>query len=62
MILRRYGRIRGQIDAIQALEEDADSRALPQQATACRAAPGGFIAEMIENHIRGRAPSRLRKS
>jgi DNA-binding FrmR family transcriptional regulator len=52
---RRLGRIRGQVEAIQrALEEDATSNALLQQATACRGALDGFIAEVIEDHIRER--------
>lgn len=54
-LLRRLGRIRGQVEAIQrALEEDASSKALLQQATACRGALEGFIAEVIEDHIRER--------
>ncbi len=52
-LLRRLGRIRGQIEAIQrALEEDASCASLLQQATACRGALDGFIAEVIEDHIR----------
>lgn len=52
-LLRRLGRIRGQVEAIQrALEEGASTRALLQQATACRGALDGFIAEVIEDHIR----------
>jgi FrmR/RcnR family transcriptional regulator, repressor of frmRAB operon len=50
---RRLGRIRGQVEAIQrALDEDARCAALLQQATACRGALDGFIAEVIEDHIR----------
>jgi len=52
-LVRRLGRIRGQVEAIQrALEEDASSAAVLQQATACRGALEGFIAEVIEDHIR----------
>ena len=52
-LLRRLGRIRGQLEAIQrALEEDASCASLLQQATACRGALDGFIAEVIEDHIR----------
>jgi DNA-binding FrmR family transcriptional regulator len=52
-LLRRLGRIRGQVEAIQrALEEGASTKALLQQATACRGALDGFIAEVIEDHIR----------
>lgn len=54
-LARRLGRIRGQVEALQrALEEDAGSKALLQQATACRGALEGFIAEVIEDHIRDR--------
>ncbi len=50
---RRLGRIRGQVEAIQrALDEDASCASLLQQATACRGALDGFIAEVIEDHIR----------
>jgi DNA-binding FrmR family transcriptional regulator len=52
-LLRRLGRIRGQVEAVQrALEEDASCAAILQQATACRGALDGFIAEVIEDHIR----------
>lgn len=54
-LLRRLGRIPGQVQALErALEEDAGSKALLQQATACRGALDGFIAEVIEDHIRDR--------
>jgi DNA-binding FrmR family transcriptional regulator len=54
-LLRRLGRIRGQVEAVQrALEEDASCAAVLQQATACRGALDGFIAEVIEDHIRSR--------
>jgi FrmR/RcnR family transcriptional regulator, repressor of frmRAB operon len=54
-LLRRLGRIRGQVQALErALEEDAGSKTLLQQATACRGALDGFIAEVIEDHIRDR--------
>jgi len=54
-LLRRLSRIRGQVEALQrALEEDAGSKSLLQQATACRGALDGFIAEVIEDHIRDR--------
>jgi FrmR/RcnR family transcriptional regulator, repressor of frmRAB operon len=52
-LIKRLGRIRGQVDAIQrALEGDAATAAILQQATACRGALDGFIAEVIEDHIR----------
>ncbi len=38
----------------RALEDDASSVAVLQQATACRGALDGFIAEVIEDHIRER--------
>jgi DNA-binding FrmR family transcriptional regulator len=52
-LLRRLGRIRGQVEAIQrAIDADASCAAVLQQATACRGALDGFIAEVIEDHIR----------
>jgi FrmR/RcnR family transcriptional regulator, repressor of frmRAB operon len=54
-LINRLGRIRGQVTAIQrALEGDASTSAVLQQATACRGALDGFIAEVIEDHIRER--------
>ena len=54
-LLQRLKRIGGQVEAIQrALEGDASSSAVLQQATACRGALDGFIAEVIEDHIRER--------
>jgi len=52
-LLNRMKRIRGQLDAIQRiLEADGTCSAVLQQATACRGALDGFIAEVIEDHIR----------
>ena len=52
-LLQRLSRIRGQVEAMRrALEGDATSTAVLQQATACRGALDGFIAEVIEGHIR----------
>jgi DNA-binding FrmR family transcriptional regulator len=52
-LLKRLKRIRGQVEAIQrALERDANSVSVLQQATACRGALDGFIAEVLEDHIR----------
>ncbi len=52
-LLQRLNRIRGQVEAMhRALEQDATSTAVLQQATACRGALDGFIAEVIEDHIR----------
>jgi FrmR/RcnR family transcriptional regulator, repressor of frmRAB operon len=54
-LLLRLGRIRGQVEAIRrALERDAGCAAVLQQATACRGAMDGFIAEVLEDHIRER--------
>jgi DNA-binding FrmR family transcriptional regulator len=54
-LLKRLNRIRGQIEAIRrALDGEASSAAILQQATACRGALDGFIAEVIEDHIRDR--------
>ena len=52
--VKRLSRIRGQVDALQRAitEQDAPSAKLLQQATACRGAMDGFIAEVIEDHIR----------
>lgn len=52
---KRLGRIRGQIEAVRrSVDADASSSAILQQATACRGALDGFIAEVIEDHIRDR--------
>ncbi len=53
-LVKRLSRIRGQVDALQraVTEQDAPSAKLLQQATACRGAMDGFIAEVIEDHIR----------
>jgi DNA-binding FrmR family transcriptional regulator len=49
----RLKRIRGQIEAIErAVDADNECSAVLQQATACRGAIDGFIAELIEDHIR----------
>ena len=54
-LLMRLRRIRGQLDAVERLiEEDASCANILQQATACRGALDGFIAEVIEDHIRER--------
>jgi FrmR/RcnR family transcriptional regulator, repressor of frmRAB operon len=54
-LVKRLGRIRGQMEAIRrALERDATSSAVLQQATACRGAMAGFIAEVPEEHSRER--------
>jgi len=52
-LLLRLRRLRGQVEAIEravnANEECAD---VLRQATSCRGALDGFIAEVIEDHIR----------
>ncbi|MBV8592729.1 MAG: metal/formaldehyde-sensitive transcriptional repressor [Caulobacteraceae bacterium] len=52
-LLNRLKRIRGQVEAIaRAVEADRECAGVLQQATACRGALDGFIAEVIEDHIR----------
>ncbi len=51
-LLNRLRRLRGQIEAIErAVGEDHECARVLQQATACRGAMDGFIAEVIEDHI-----------
>jgi len=52
-LVKRLRRLRGQIEAIErAVENDQECVGVLQQATACRGAMDGFIAEVIEDHIR----------
>ena len=52
-LLNRLRRIRGQLEAIErAVNEETECARVLQQATACRGAMDGFIAEVIEDHIR----------
>lgn len=52
-LLNRVRRIRGQLDAVErALLQEAGCAAVLQQATACRGALDGLIAEVVEDHIR----------
>jgi DNA-binding FrmR family transcriptional regulator len=52
-LLNRLRRLRGQIEAIErAVGEDQECSRVLQQATACRGALDGFIAEVMEDHIR----------
>lgn len=52
-LLNRLRRLRGQIEAIErAVVEDQECTRVLQQATACRGALDGFIAEVMEDHIR----------
>lgn len=52
-LLNRLRRLRGQIAAIErAVETDEECAGVLQQAASCRGALDGFIAEVIEDHIR----------
>lgn len=52
-LLNRLKRLRGQIEAIERAVGAGDECAnVLRQATACRGAMDGFIAEVIEDHIR----------
>lgn len=52
-LLNRLRRLRGQIEAIErAVGEDEECARVLQQATACRGALDGFIAQVMEDHIR----------
>lgn len=52
-LLNRLRRIRGQVEAMErSLDQDDECARVLQQATACRGALDGFIAEVIEDHIR----------
>ena len=52
-LLNRLKRLRGQIEAIErAVGTDQECADVLQQATSCRGALDGFIAEVIEDHIR----------
>lgn len=52
-LLNRLRRLKGQLDALErAVDADSECARVLQQATACRGALDGFIAEVIEDHIR----------
>jgi DNA-binding FrmR family transcriptional regulator len=52
-LLNRLRRIKGQVEAMErSLDQDDECARVLQQATACRGALDGFIAEVIEDHIR----------
>lgn len=52
-LLNRLRRLRGQIEALErAVNTDEECSGVLQQATSCRGALDGFIAEVIEDHIR----------
>lgn len=52
-LLNRLKRLKGQVEALErAVVEDKECTRVLQQATSCRGALDGFIAEVIEDHIR----------
>lgn len=52
-LLNRLKRLRGQIEGIErAVGADSERARVLQQATSCRGALDGFIAEVIEDHVR----------
>lgn len=52
-LLNRVRRLRGQIEAMErAVEADEECANVLRLATSCRGALDGFIAEVIEDHIR----------
>lgn len=52
-LINRLRRMRGQLEAMEReLNGDCNCTKVLQQATACRGALEGFIAEVIEDHIR----------
>jgi DNA-binding FrmR family transcriptional regulator len=52
-LLNRLRRLRGQVEALErAVDADEECPNVLQQATSCRGALDGFIAEVIEDHIR----------
>ncbi|HUO95229.1 MAG TPA: metal/formaldehyde-sensitive transcriptional repressor [Steroidobacteraceae bacterium] len=52
-LLNRLRRLRGQIEAIErAVEADEECAGVLRQSTSARGALDGFIAEVIEDHIR----------
>src|ERR1700727_282009 len=64
-LLNRLKRMRGQIEAMErAVDAENECATVLQQATACRGALDGFIAEVIEDHIREHMldPSAVRDS
>lgn len=51
-LILRIKRIRGQLNAAEkALQEEAECTELLHNLTACRAAMGSLIAELLEGHI-----------
>lgn len=52
-LLQRLRRLRGQIEAIErSVNAEQECADVLRQATSCRGALDGFIAEVIEDHIR----------
>jgi DNA-binding FrmR family transcriptional regulator len=52
-LMNRVRRIKGQVASIErALDEEADCYRVLQQVAACRGALNGFMAELLESHIR----------
>lgn len=52
-LITRVRRIKGQVESIErALSEEADCHEVLQQVAACRGALNGFMAELVEGHIR----------
>jgi len=52
-LLNRLRRLRGQVEALErAVDAENECALVLQQATSCRGALDGFIAEVIEDHIR----------
>ena len=52
-LITRIRRIKGQVESIErSLTEEADCHEVLQQVAACRGALNGFMAELLEGHIR----------
>jgi DNA-binding FrmR family transcriptional regulator len=52
-LVNRVKRLRGQMEAIErSVEAEDECAGILQQATSCRGALDGLIAELIEDHIR----------
>ena len=52
-LLNRIRRIKGQVEAIEkALVEESDCARILQTVTSCRGALNGFMAQIVEGHVR----------
>lgn len=52
-LMHRVRRIRGQVESIErSLADEADCYKVLQQVAACRGALNGFMAQLLEGHIR----------